>query len=326
MSKESPTRVASLSLDLDNQWSYMKTHGDEAWSDYPSYLDWAVPRILEFLDKRDLKITFFIVGKDAVLDVNKPALRAIADAGHEIGNHSFNHEPWLHLYSEQELDEELNRAEEAIEGATGVMPTGFRGPGFSLSPSTLRVLQRRGYQYDATVFPNLLNPLARAYFFATSSLTAEEKEQRKELFGTWRDALRPVAPFNWRIDDKKLFELPVTTMPLFKTPIHLSYILYASRYSRWLAMAYFRFALLMCRMTGVAPSILLHPLDFIGCDDVGDLKFFPGMDMQADVKIEIVDRVIGEMRKHYHLSTMADHVAASEGTNLRNLDLQVAAS
>lgn len=325
MTKEKRKKIASLSLDLDNQWSYMKTHGDDAWSTYPTYLDWAVPRILEFLEQRNLSITFFIVGQDAVIDQNKPALRAIGDAGHEIGNHSFNHEPWLHLYSEEELDEELSKAEESIEAATGIVPCGFRGPGFSLSPSTLRVLSRRGYKYDATVFPNLLNPLARAYFFATSSLSAEEKEQRKELFGTWRDALRPVSPFRWRIDDSTLFELPVTTMPIFKTPIHLSYILYASRYSKVLAMAYFRFALMMCRMTGVAPSILLHPLDFIGCDDVGNLNFFPGMDMQAEVKIEIVDRVITELRKYYEMGTMQQHVD-SVGPGLRDLDLQVSAS
>ena len=325
MTSESHKRIASLSLDLDNQWSYMKTHGDEGWSEYPTYLDWSVPRILEFLDDRDLKITFFIVGKDATAEKNLPALRAIGDAGHEIGNHSFHHEPWLHLYSEEELEEELQRAEDAIEAATGKLPRGFRGPGFSLSPATLRVLARRGYDYDATVFPNLLNPLARAYFFATSSLSDEEKEQRKELFGTWRDALRPVSPFNWKIDDGRLFELPVTTMPLFKTPIHLSYILFASRYSRFLAMSYFRFALFMCRMSGVTPSILLHPLDFIGCDDVGELAFFPGMDMRAEEKIAIVDLVIEEMRKHHELVTMAEHVKAS-GSNLRTLELETTAS
>ena len=30
---------ASISLDLDNLWSYMKIHGDAGWDDYPSYLD-----------------------------------------------------------------------------------------------------------------------------------------------------------------------------------------------------------------------------------------------------------------------------------------------
>ena len=303
-------RVASLSLDLDNQWSYMKTHGDPGWSEYPSYLDWAVPRILSFLAERDLHITFFIVGQDATREENREALAAIGSAGHEIGNHSFNHEPWLHLYSEQDLDLELTRAEDAIREATGQHPVGFRGPGFSLSPATLRVLQKRGYRYDATVFPNLLNPLARAYFFATSSLTPEEKEQRKELFGTWRDALRPVSPFVWRIDDERLLEMPVTTMPLFKVPIHLSYVLYASRYSKRLAMLYFRFAMTMCRLTSVSPSILLHPLDFIGCDDVGELAFFPGMDMTAKEKIQIVSQVIDEMTKHFTLVTLGGHADA----------------
>ena len=323
MTNEKPK--ASLSLDLDNQWSYMKTHGDEAWKDYPTYLDWAVPRILEFLDQRDLKITFFIVGQDALIDANRPALRAIADAGHEIGNHSFHHEPWLHLYSVEELNEEMQKAEDAIESATGVRPVGFRGPGFSLSPATLSVLHERGYQYDATVFPNLLNPLARAYFFATSSLTDEEKEQRKELFGTWRDALRPVTPFKWKIGDQALPELPVTTMPLFKTPIHLSYIIYAAKFSRSLAMFYFHFALTLCRLTKTAPSILLHPLDFIGPEDVESLAFFPGMDRSAEEKMAIVDKTIVAMRKHYELVTVREHIE-SAGPDIRSLELQSAAS
>ena len=321
MNNEARKPIASLSLDLDNQWSYMKTHGDPGWAEYPTYLDWAVPRILDFLKRRDLKITFFVVGQDATKVKNQEALRAISDAGHEIGNHSYNHEPWLHTYTEEELESELTSAEEAIEAATGVKPSGFRGPGFSLSPATLRVLARRGYKYDATVFPNLLNPLARAYFFATSSLSKEEKERRKELFGTWKDALKPVKPFRWKDENMSLIELPVTTMPFFKTPIHLSYVLYASRYSEALAMAYFRFAMGMCRLGRVNPSILLHPLDFIGCDDVDDLSFFPGMDMKADAKIAIVDRVLDVMSKRYQLTDVISHVEAST-TNLREVSVQ----
>ena len=57
--------LAPLSLDLDNKWSYLKTHGDASWEDFPSYLDYLVPRVLAELERRDLTITFFIVGKDA---------------------------------------------------------------------------------------------------------------------------------------------------------------------------------------------------------------------------------------------------------------------
>ena len=145
------------------------------------------------------------------------------------------------------------------------------------------------------------------------------------MFGTWKDAFRPVSPFRWRIDDQKLFELPVTTMPIFKTPIHLSYILYASRYSRFLAMAYFRFALLMCRLTRVSPSILLHPLDFIGCDDVGELRFLSGHGYAGGDEDWHRRRRDQGTQKHYELTTMQKHVE-SAGTNLRDLDLQLSAS
>src|SRR3982751_2436306 len=138
--------IASLSLDLDNQWSYMKTHGDAGWESFPSYLDVVVPRALQFLKERGLEITFFIVGQDAALEKNREAIASIAAAGHEIGNHSFNHEPWLHLYSKDELVEEFEKTESAIEAVTGRRTTGFRGPGYSLSATVLDVLGERRYE------------------------------------------------------------------------------------------------------------------------------------------------------------------------------------
>jgi len=135
--------IASLSLDLDNKWSYMKTHGDAGWDEYPSYLDVVVPRFLSVLDARSLRMTVFVVGQDASRDENHEALASVSAAGHEIGNHSFNHEPWLHLYSEQDLVSELARTEEHLERVTGQCPIGFRGPGFSFSETLLKVLIRR---------------------------------------------------------------------------------------------------------------------------------------------------------------------------------------
>ena len=92
-----PAPLRAVSLDLDNKWSYMKTHGDPGWESLPSYLDIVVPRVLKLLQEENLAITFFIVGLDATQPTSQPILRTIADAGHEIGNHSFKHEPWLHL-------------------------------------------------------------------------------------------------------------------------------------------------------------------------------------------------------------------------------------
>src|SRR5213076_2680014 len=117
--------LASLSLDLDNEWSYLKTHGDVQWEALPSYLDVAVPRALDLLRSLDLTITFFVVGQDAALDRNRDAIGALARAGHEIGNHSFNHEPWLHRFSDVQVRDELSRTEDALAEATGSIPIGF---------------------------------------------------------------------------------------------------------------------------------------------------------------------------------------------------------
>src|SRR3990172_7610823 len=126
--------IASLSVDLDNQWSYMKTHGDRGWDSFPSYLDLVVPRILGLLEELDLTVTFFIVGQDAALRKNREALHAIAAAGHEIGNHSFHHDPWIHLSPRGAIEDELALAEEHIERVTGGQPVGLRPPRYILSP------------------------------------------------------------------------------------------------------------------------------------------------------------------------------------------------
>jgi hypothetical protein len=306
-----PPPPASLSLDLDNLWSYLKIHGDPGWESFPSYLDVVVPRVLGFLADRGLRITFFVVGQDAARAENRPALAAIAAAGHEIGNHSFRHESWLHLYSETELDEELTRAEEAIERSTGVRPVGFRGPGFSLSAATLAVLARRGYRYDASTLPTFLGPLARAYYFRTAGLTEEQRRQRSVLFGRWSEGLRPIRPYRWHVapagEDTGLIEIPVTTMPIVRTPIHLSYVLYLDLVSPALGRLYFNTALRLCRLTGVQPSILLHPLDFLGSDDTEALSFFPAMRRPSAWKLARVSEHLAALAKRFAVVSMGEH-------------------
>ena len=303
--------LASLSLDLDNQWSYMKTHGDPGWVTYPSYLDIVVPRVLQFLEERHLKITFFIVGADAERPENAAALAAITAAGHEVGNHSYRHEPWLHLYTRDEIDAEIGRAEDAIAAVTGQRPTGFRGPGFSISQTVLATLKRRGYRYDASTFPTFLGPLARAFYFFTAKLSAEEREQRKTLFGGVREGFRPLRPYRWRLEEGPLLEIPVTTMPLFRVPFHVSYLIYLAGFSPLLARLYFDLAISLCRLTGVQPSLLLHPLDFLGADDGLDaLRFFPGMTVKTATKLAWMSSFIDTYARRFHVVAMGDHVDA----------------
>jgi hypothetical protein len=309
--------VASLSLDLDNLWSYMKTHGDAGWESFPTYLDIVVPRFLALLKELDLRITVFVVGQDAALPKNREALASIPRAGHEVANHSFRHEPWLHLYTHEELVDEIARAEDAIEGATGLRPTGFRGPGYSLSEDVLRVLAARGYAYDCSTFPTFVGPLARAYYFMNAKLGAKERDERKVLFGSLRDGLRPLAPYRWQLDHERLLEIPVTTMPVLKAPFHFSYLHWLAGFGDGLADRYFRLALRACRMQRLEPSLLLHPLDFLGGDDVAELAFFPGMAQGAEKKLERMTRWLAMLDETYDVVPMGEHARALSEVTLR---------
>ncbi len=303
-----PKPIASLSLDLDNQWAYMKTHGDPAWESLPSYLDVAVPRALHALSARKLTITFFVVGLDAAQAGNHAVLRSIAEQGHEIGNHSFRHEPWLHLYSRQELEGELQSAEQHIEQATGQRPRGFRGPGFSHSPELIDLLAKRGYLYDASTFPTFLGPVARAYYFMKSNLDKKQKQDRGQLFGPLSEGLRSNRIYRWKTQEGALVEVPVTTVPWVKLPFHVSYLLYLAGFSRRLALGYFRAALWLCRLNQIQPSLLLHPLDFLSREDVPELAFFPAMDLSFHAKAEFVARVLDVYCEKFEVLTIEQQV------------------
>lgn len=313
--------IASISLDLDNQWTYMKIHGDEGWDKYPSYFNIFVPHVLDVLDELNLKITFFIVGKDTESEENNKYLRMITERGHEVGNHSYHHESWLQTYSYDEIENEIREAEEAIKKVTGQRTTGFRGPGFSWSKDLLKVLESRGYKFDASTLPTYLGPLARMYYFQKSDLTKEEKKARKELFGKFSEGFRRLKPYKWDLGNgKSLTEIPVTTMPVFKLPFHLSYLIYLGNISMPLMRLYLNTAIGMCKITNTPVSFLLHPLDLIGGDQITQLAFFPGMNVSSTKKVEVFKSVIKTLSKNYDMVNMSKHW--DEMTVARSLKLK----
>jgi len=298
---------ASISLDLDDKWSYMKVHGDDGWEKFPSYLDIVLPITMDILDKLDIKITFFIVGQDAAIEKNHKVLQSIVERGHEVANHSFHHESWLKTYSKEKISNEIAIAEEAILKATGRRTNMFRGPGFSWSNDLLEVLEERNYIFDASILPTYISPLMRQYYFWKSKLSKEEKKNRKELFGSFREGFYPLKPFQWELkSDKKLLEIPVSTMPIFKLPFHQSYLIYISSISPVLMKMYLGFSIFMCKLTRTSPSYLLHPLDLIGSDHAPELKFFPGMNVQTDKKLKIFETSMKMLKKNFELLPMGE--------------------
>ena len=92
------------------------------------------PRLLDLLDKYNVRATFFVLGKYVR---HFPSLTAeIAARHHAIGNHSDTHANLL-FFSHKHIVDELTRCEDAILNATGKRttsvrpPFGFRGPNFA---------------------------------------------------------------------------------------------------------------------------------------------------------------------------------------------------
>ena len=164
----------------------------------------------------------------------------------------------------------------------------------------LEVLEKRNYIFDASILPTYISPLMRQYYFWKSKLSKEEKESRKELFGSFKEGFYPLKPYSWEFrNKKKLLEIPVTTMPVFKIPFHQSYLIYISEYSNRLMKGYLRFSIFMCKMTRTPPSYLLHPLDLIGSDHVPELAFFPGMNIQSEKKLKIFEDAMKMLKKNF---------------------------
>lgn len=299
---------ATLSLDLDNLWCYQRSFGLEAWRSYPSFFELALPRILDFLDCLDLKVTFFVIGRDAANPANRALLSEIAVRGHEVGNHSFDHELGLHVKPRDEIRDEIQRAAQAIEEATGQRPRGFRGPAFGLSSDLLEVLAVLGYDYDASTCPNSLGLVARLWHRAKASKIGSDENVVGSLYGSLQDARQALKPYLWSLPTGALLEMPVTTLPLLRLPFHGTYLNYLADFSPALARGYFATALRVCKLRGVPPSFLLHASDFLGSDDPIPFDFLPGMKRGADEKNRFMMQILESYRDAFRVRTIGAYV------------------
>ncbi|MFI6320714.1 polysaccharide deacetylase family protein [Nonomuraea sp. NPDC050556] len=82
-------------------------------------------KLLTLLKKEKVKATFFVVGK--AVEKRPAVLKRTYAEGHEIGNHTYDH-PSLPEMMDQEITQQLQITQDAIEGVIGRRPTMFRPP------------------------------------------------------------------------------------------------------------------------------------------------------------------------------------------------------
>ncbi len=113
--------------------------------------------VLQTLEKNDITATFFLVGQWA--EKYPDSVKAIAAAGHEIGNHSYSHRDFADL-DEKALVDEIVGCSKAIEAITGRLPELIRVPSGSYSDAALTTIEKMGMipiQWDADTLDTYVN-------------------------------------------------------------------------------------------------------------------------------------------------------------------------
>jgi polysaccharide deacetylase family protein (PEP-CTERM system associated) len=115
-------------------------------------------KMIDFLAQHRVRATCFIVGWLA--EREPEMVRAIADAGHEVASHGWEHELVGRLGPER-FRESVRRSKQVLEDTTGQRVSGYRAPSFSIVPGlewAFDVLLEEGFTYDASLFPVRRHP------------------------------------------------------------------------------------------------------------------------------------------------------------------------
>lgn len=140
-----------LSFDIE-EWALAKAGGYGTAKKYAEY-DAFLNRILDVLDSRGFKATFFCTG---IMAQDFPHIvKLIKSRGHEIGCHSYRH-LWMNKLSETEAREDTHAAVSALEQCIGQKVICYRAPAFSIGESNkwlFEILAENGITVDSSIYP-----------------------------------------------------------------------------------------------------------------------------------------------------------------------------
>lgn len=179
--------INGLSVDVEDWFqvgAFEKVIDRENWNSLATRVERNCDAILRLFADAGVKGTFFTLGW--VAERHPVLMRRIADEGHEVASHGWDHERVFRLGKEA-FAADIERARKVIEDASGQTVKGYRAPSFSVdarTPWAFEVLAEQGYAYSSSVAP-----IAHDHY-------------------GWREAPR----FAFRpIADADLIEIPVTT-------------------------------------------------------------------------------------------------------------------
>lgn len=148
--------VNYLTIDVEDYYqvsAFEKVIDPNTWGSRESRVVRNTEIILDILERRSLKATFFIVGW--IAQRYPQLVGQIFGQGHEIGCHSFWHRQVYNLTPDA-FKEDTRRAKSTLEDITGSAVYGYRAPSYSITNKSLwalDILADLGFRYDSSIFP-----------------------------------------------------------------------------------------------------------------------------------------------------------------------------
>jgi len=142
-----------LTFDIEDWYNCDFITPDLDWDKYEVRIYEGVDRILQELDKHQLKATFFCLGW--IAEKHPDVIRKIHVQGHHIGCHSYQHE-LATRFSPEEFKNDTQKAKFLIEDLIGEPVDAYRAPGFSITEGNiwaLEILSELGFLYDCSILP-----------------------------------------------------------------------------------------------------------------------------------------------------------------------------
>ena len=125
----------------------------DQWDSRECRVERNVDRILQMLDERQTRATFFTLGW--IAERYPHLVRRIVDGGHEVASHGYGHERASDLNA-ADFSADVGRAKKMLEDISGHEVKGYRAPSFSIGASNLWAfdcLELAGYRYSSSIYP-----------------------------------------------------------------------------------------------------------------------------------------------------------------------------
>ncbi|WWC62963.1 uncharacterized protein I303_105561 [Kwoniella dejecticola CBS 10117] len=196
-------KLISFGVDVDAVAGWLGSYGGE---DSPGDISRGMfagevgcPRLLKLFEKFGLKTTWFIPGHS--LDTFPEEMKAVRDAGHEIGLHGYSHENPTAMSAEQQRDI-LEHTFKQLTDFCGKPPVGSVAPWWEVSKEGTEMLLDKGILYDHSFQHHDCLP----YYLRMGD--SWKPINYKEKASSWMEPLKKgettgmvQIPANWDLDD-----------------------------------------------------------------------------------------------------------------------------